>query len=231
MFEAKACTLGTNNRDLKPKHTTLSPSDLKYLEKKELTPEDVIGVKENIRHSDANGTSSPSNTVSTAASYQHNRKLPLCSICIDDITIGAEIRKLPCGHIFHQECIESWLLLKSCVCPTCGYNVKEVLMLKADQNDAHFEKTPLKMSQIGLVTTEKKSLFTKIMTKLGCQAGENLQPLSPNNSGLSNITSNMRKKTRIEYIDTDFAPHDANIAKKSARAATSFECEYYNMYK
>lgn len=31
----------------------------------------------------------------------------LCIICRDEMTEG---RKLPCGHIFHSECFDTWIL-------------------------------------------------------------------------------------------------------------------------
>lgn len=51
----------------------------------------------------------------TATNYQPN-----CHICLASfehrVTI---IRELPCGHIFHTECIDEFLLLNSSLCPTC----------------------------------------------------------------------------------------------------------------
>ncbi|KAH8766765.1 hypothetical protein F5883DRAFT_77994 [Diaporthe sp. PMI_573] len=52
---------------------------------------------------------------STATDYQ-----PTCSICSQDyenrVTI---IRELPCGHIFHPECIDEFLSSHSSLCPQC----------------------------------------------------------------------------------------------------------------
>lgn len=32
-----------------------------------------------------------------------------CSICLDDMKPGAEVRTLPCMHVFHRACIDKWL--------------------------------------------------------------------------------------------------------------------------
>lgn len=45
-----------------------------------------------------------------------------CPICLEDFSIGAEIRVLPCHHFYHPACIEDALLLRP-ICPYCGQTV------------------------------------------------------------------------------------------------------------
>jgi hypothetical protein len=40
-----------------------------------------------------------------------------CSICTEDFLEDIGIRSLPCGHRFHPECIDPWLLERSVTCP------------------------------------------------------------------------------------------------------------------
>ena len=40
-----------------------------------------------------------------------------CSVCTDDFVKGQDTRVLPCGHKFHPECIDPWLLNVSGTCP------------------------------------------------------------------------------------------------------------------
>eukprot|EP00747_Dinoflagellata_sp_TGD_P191981 gnl/TRDRNA2_/TRDRNA2_56157_c0_seq1.p1 gnl/TRDRNA2_/TRDRNA2_56157_c0~~gnl/TRDRNA2_/TRDRNA2_56157_c0_seq1.p1 ORF type:complete len:174 (+),score=16.60 gnl/TRDRNA2_/TRDRNA2_56157_c0_seq1:34-522(+) len=40
----------------------------------------------------------------------------LCAICQDSLKAGDIVRRLPCTHTFHQECIAAWLTIKS-TCP------------------------------------------------------------------------------------------------------------------
>jgi len=45
-----------------------------------------------------------------------------CTICLGEFT-NTKIRKLRCSHIFHSECIESWIkekIIKVPKCPTCN---------------------------------------------------------------------------------------------------------------
>lgn len=49
---------------------------------------------------------------------------PTCPICLDDFESGiTPIRELPCGHIFHPECIDAFLYNNSSLCPMCKTSV------------------------------------------------------------------------------------------------------------
>ncbi|KAG4028641.1 hypothetical protein MFRU_020g00800 [Monilinia fructicola] len=49
---------------------------------------------------------------------------PTCPICLDDFESGTTlIRELPCGHIFHPECIDPFLSNNSSLCPLCKKSV------------------------------------------------------------------------------------------------------------
>ncbi|KMV66263.1 hypothetical protein M970_040530 [Encephalitozoon cuniculi EcunIII-L] len=45
-----------------------------------------------------------------------------CTICFDNYIPGIKLKFLPCGHHFHQECIDEWLDLKD-TCPLCKRNI------------------------------------------------------------------------------------------------------------
>jgi hypothetical protein len=47
-----------------------------------------------------------------------------CSICLEDFVPGSSlVRELPCTHIFHAECIDTFLSRESCLCPLCKMSV------------------------------------------------------------------------------------------------------------
>ncbi|CAG8507298.1 7298_t:CDS:2 [Paraglomus occultum] len=48
-----------------------------------------------------------------------------CVICLEDFEGKDMIRELPCGHIYHVQCIDPWLLQTSTVCPTCKHDCSE----------------------------------------------------------------------------------------------------------
>ena len=47
---------------------------------------------------------------------------PCCPICLCEYEEKQELRRLPCGHLFHRECVDEWLLSRAS-CPTCRYSL------------------------------------------------------------------------------------------------------------
>eukprot|EP00397_Hematodinium_sp_SG-2012_P017812 GEMP01018226.1.p1 GENE.GEMP01018226.1~~GEMP01018226.1.p1 ORF type:complete len:379 (+),score=51.69 GEMP01018226.1:157-1137(+) len=52
-----------------------------------------------------------------------------CSICCMDYEDGDMRLRLPCFHVFHDECVRPWLRDKSECCPVCNISVVEALAL------------------------------------------------------------------------------------------------------
>ncbi len=46
-----------------------------------------------------------------------------CCICFLDFEVSDEVCRLPCGHIFHEECVSEWLR-KKCTCPECRWELE-----------------------------------------------------------------------------------------------------------
>lgn len=47
---------------------------------------------------------------------------PECSICLDELTIGQPAIRIPCGHLYHEDCVKEWLE-KSNECPVCRFEL------------------------------------------------------------------------------------------------------------
>ena len=56
------------------------------------------------------------------ASLKIDEKCIQCAICCDDFLESNEVLKLPCRHIFHSHCIQSWLDNHS-NCPMCRFDM------------------------------------------------------------------------------------------------------------
>ena len=46
-----------------------------------------------------------------------------CAVCIEEYSEGDKLRQLPCGHVFHTECIVPWLTERHISCPLCKSDV------------------------------------------------------------------------------------------------------------
>ena len=45
-----------------------------------------------------------------------------CSVCLDPLLVGAEMRALPCGHTYHRKCVDKWLIRRR-KCPLCKLDI------------------------------------------------------------------------------------------------------------
>ena len=52
-----------------------------------------------------------------------DKKKEQCSVCLDEFEAGQEVRRLPCMHVFHKGCVDTWLAQKS-TCPVCRVDIK-----------------------------------------------------------------------------------------------------------
>lgn len=72
-------------------------------------------------------TTRPSPALIRSTSYHPSPlQQPTCAICLDDFVPaspphqdGTTVRELPCHHIFHPECVDTFLRDNSSLCPMC----------------------------------------------------------------------------------------------------------------
>jgi hypothetical protein len=84
-------------------------------------PSDVLRINPTLvsRYSDAGDS-----LLNDGANNFRSGSQPTCAICLDDFVSGSTpVRELPCEHIFHPECIDSFLGNHSSLCPMCKKSV------------------------------------------------------------------------------------------------------------
>ncbi|RAH45734.1 RING-H2 finger protein [Aspergillus brunneoviolaceus CBS 621.78] len=73
------------------------------------------------------GTYSPPRANDRWQKHRLSRSQTTCAICLDDYVSGeSTVRELPCGHIFHPDCIDTALTQSSSLCPLCKKSVLPV---------------------------------------------------------------------------------------------------------
>ncbi|GKD16707.1 E3 ubiquitin protein ligase RING1-like protein [Tanacetum coccineum] len=58
----------------------------------------------------------------TTITITHNNPTELCPVCKEQFVINDLVKKLPCKHIYHVECIVPWLECNSS-CPVCRFEM------------------------------------------------------------------------------------------------------------
>jgi Ring finger domain len=58
-----------------------------------------------------------------ANEYRGEMRFEECSICLERFSEESLLRPLECGHYFHLECIDPWLLNRSNRCPICKQEI------------------------------------------------------------------------------------------------------------
>merc|ERR1719399_2111345 len=66
----------------------------------------------------------------------------VCAICKFDFEEDESLRVLPCGHVFHRDCADTWLLgttgypfIQTNTCPLCKINVAEEIANNKKQRE------------------------------------------------------------------------------------------------
>jgi len=66
-------------------------------------------------------SSLPSSTIAKASELQEDQKQ--CSICLDEFCDHDRVRRLPCLHYFHEDCVDRWLR-SNASCPVCKHHIR-----------------------------------------------------------------------------------------------------------
>ncbi|RUS14720.1 hypothetical protein BC937DRAFT_93430 [Endogone sp. FLAS-F59071] len=61
------------------------------------------------------------------AAAQETDNEEICVICLDEYEQGERVRKLVCGHEYHCECIDPWLMQVTASCPLCKHDCSHAL--------------------------------------------------------------------------------------------------------
>jgi hypothetical protein len=59
--------------------------------------------------------------VHKANQNEHNDE---CYICLDKYIENEELTTLPCNHVFHKHCIQTWLCKEHITCPVCRVDIR-----------------------------------------------------------------------------------------------------------
>ena len=56
------------------------------------------------------------------ASKKDQLEPPTCAVCVEHISLGKKGMFMPCGHIYHPDCLNPWLKTNN-TCPVCRFEL------------------------------------------------------------------------------------------------------------
>lgn len=62
-------------------------------------------------------------TAPAEGSEEEEEEADKCTICLSEFEIEEDVRRLPCMHLFHVECVDQWLGQNK-RCPICRVDIE-----------------------------------------------------------------------------------------------------------
>ena len=85
-----------------------------------------------------------------------------CSICLGTLSSEEEgTSELPCGHVFHSECLVPWLW-RNKSCPNCRTTHEDSITPRIEEYNFDLEEI---LQRIRAIETERKRAFNRIIRK------------------------------------------------------------------
>jgi len=106
--------------------TGLTAQQLLDLQNRELTPEDyelLLMLDESVKPKTI--SASIVDSFPTRKANSNDISKDPCGVCLVEFCEGDDIKSLPCGHIYHAECISKWLTERSTKCPLYGLSLEK----------------------------------------------------------------------------------------------------------
>ena len=63
-----------------------------------------------------------SNSATEQMVVEEGQAAPVCTICMSEMEHGQTVRRLPCMHRYHPECVDQWLQMNKS-CPVCKHEI------------------------------------------------------------------------------------------------------------
>ena len=90
-----------------------------------------------------------------------------CCVCLEAQEVGDRATKLPCGHLFHTECVVQWLR-KHGTCPSCRYELAS--------SDAAFEASRRERMARRVPRYRRRELGRRPVRRCACRGARRPRP-------------------------------------------------------
>lgn len=120
------CKICYDNRRMEREFRLLNERRLHHPNRQELI-ESILRHLQQLEHDVGAQTPLGSNQSKNLPKREYTKEdnADTCAICVDEFQENVVVRELPCGHIFHPDCIDEWLSNYSSMCPLCKDNLRQ----------------------------------------------------------------------------------------------------------
>ena len=121
-----------------------------------------------------------------------------CSICFKEFLFEMKVVRLPCGHLFHRNCIQKWLRQK-CTCPVCRWELATSDSIFEHGRVARMRRRKIRVNVLDLEQMKMDELLALVETH-----GNNNHtvPVQKNKADRSHLINEIKKSSRVRLIDT-----------------------------
>lgn len=124
---------------------------------------------------------------SPSASQDEERR-QTCAICLEPLSTGDPCRLLPCNHIFHTSCTDSWLEDRYS-CPTCRHDIRAPEDIPAEPEEQRQQPLALRIVLLFVIVCLMSGAQSRVLDAIfGVQSEE----AQHHHAWASNLDSNFR---------------------------------------
>ncbi|KFD48656.1 hypothetical protein M514_10440 [Trichuris suis] len=133
-----------------------------------------------------------------------------CAICLEDFADGDKLRLLTCGHRYHCQCVDPWLLKRRKICPICKRKALDGSADDTDSDSLDEQATPNESSPL-LRSGSEDSLIDNLRLQVGnsvfyADYGSTRRCSFPTASGRIRPTRYDRRRVSVSDDQNDVAP-------------------------
>ncbi|ORX38490.1 hypothetical protein BD324DRAFT_680220 [Kockovaella imperatae] len=154
-----------------------------------------------------------------------------CPVCKEEFTVGEEVKRIPCKHIFHPDCVDPWLKVNGS-CPVCRFS------LVPDESNGPPRTTGTDTDSPDTETRDPQqgSYVSNVLRRLWGQTGTNSDPSSPTTEDPPDAAGEATAVTTSGRVPSE-SPPPASAAPQAAsgepvvRLSTDIPAEYTERHR
>jgi len=141
-----------------------------------------------------------------------------CVVCYGEYEDQQEVRELPCSHVYHAECVDSWLQSKS-LCPTCQHDVSTPFVKNKERTaNPVFEQSDAAGSTATPTTaakTEQRGVSAPVMTPVPSASAS-----SPSSAPVTAPHAEEEARSRVGPRHNFYSPPKENTSYNNSNAVS-----------